>query len=112
MWDGEKVGIAGPPVKTKHGWLLLYHGISKNRKYRVGALLLDLKDPTTVLARTATPVFEPEELYERNGLVPNVVFPCSLVIHKNIAYIYYGAADSVIGVATIGLNDLLSKLRT
>jgi predicted GH43/DUF377 family glycosyl hydrolase len=112
MWDGEKVGIAGPPVKTKQGWLLLYHGVSRNKKYRVGAILLDLKNPTTVLARTATPVFEPEESYERNGLVPNVVFPCSLIARQNIAYIYYGAADSVIGVATIGLDDLLSKLRT
>lgn len=112
MWDSEKVGIAGPPVKTKHGWLLLYHGVSKHKKYRVGAILLDLKNPTTVLARTATPVFEPQEAYECNGLVPSVVFPCNLIVRKNTAYIYYGAADSVIGVATIGLNDLLSKLRT
>lgn len=112
MWDGAKVGIAGPPVKTKQGWLLLYHGVSKNKKYRVGAILLDLKNPSTVIARTATPIFEPEEAYEHNGLVANVVFPCSLIVRKDIAYIYYGAADSVIGVATIGLKDLLSKLRT
>ncbi len=112
MWDGEKVGIAGPPVKTKRGWLLLYHGVSKGRKYRVGAVLLDLEDPTQIKARTAVPVFEPEESYERNGLVPNVVFPCNLIIRKGVVYIYYGAADSVIGVATIGLEDLLNKLRT
>ena len=112
MWDGEKVGIAGPPVKTKHGWLLLYHGVSISRKYRVGALLLDLKNPTMVKARTAAPVFEPEEPYEKNGLVPNVVFPCSLIVRNNIVYIYYGGGDSVIGVATIKLDDLLDKLRT
>jgi len=112
MWDGEKVGIAGPPVKTKQGWLLLYHGVSKSRKYRVGALLLDLKNPTMVKARTAAPVFEPEESYEKNGLVPNVVFPCSLIVRNNIVYIYYGGGDSVIGVATINLDDLLDKLRT
>jgi predicted GH43/DUF377 family glycosyl hydrolase len=112
MWDGVKVGIAGPPVKTKKGWLLLYHGVSRSNKYRVGAVLLDLKDPTVVKARTAVPVFEPLEPYERNGFVPNVVFPCGLIVRKNIAYIYYGGADSVVGVATIGLDDLLNELRT
>ncbi len=112
MWDGVKVGIAGPPVKTKKGWLLLYHGISRSKKYRVGAVLLDLEDPTVVKARTAVPVFEPEESYERNGLIPNVVFPCSLIVRNGTVYIYYGAADSVIGVATIKLEDLLNKLRT
>ncbi len=112
MWDSEKVGIAGPPVKTKQGWLLLYHGISRSRKYRVGALLLDLNDPTVVKARTAAPVFEPEEEYELKGTMPNVVFPCSLVVIKGVAYIYYGAADSVIGAAAINLNVLLRKLRT
>ena len=112
MWDGEKVGIAGPPIKTRKGWLLLYHGVSKSKKYRVGALLLDLKDPTTVKVRTAVPVFEPEEAYERNGLISNVVFPCSLIVRNGTIYIYYGAADSVIGVATMELEDLLNRLRT
>ena len=111
MWDGVKIGVAGPPLKTKEGWLLLYHGISKNKTYRVGAVLLDLKNPTVVKARTAAPIFEPEETYEMNGLIPKVVFPCSLVTRGERAYIYYGAADSVIGVATIKLEDLLNKLK-
>ncbi|MEI6041975.1 MAG: hypothetical protein WCQ00_00155 [bacterium] len=111
MWDGVKVGIAGPPIKTEEGWLLLYHGISKNKTYRVGAVLLDLENPTIVKARTAAPIFEPEDPYELNGLVPKVVFPCSLVLRDERAYIYYGAGDSVIGVATIVLKDLLHKLR-
>ena len=110
MWDGVKVGIAGPPVKTDRGWLLLYHGISSHKTYRVGAVLLDLKDPTVVKARTATPIFEPQENYEKNGLVSNVVFPCSLIVRHGIAYIYYGAADSVTGVATIELEALLDML--
>ncbi len=112
MWDSVKVGIAGPPIKTDLGWLSLYHGISKNKKYRVGALLLDLNDPTIVKARTAVPVFEPEEIYEKNGLVPNVVFPCSFVVRDKTAFIYYGAADSVVGVATVGVDELLNMLRT
>ncbi len=111
MWDGVKIGIAGPPLKTAEGWLILYHGISKNKTYRVGALLLDLENPTVVKAKTAAPIFEPEAPYEVNGLVPKVVFPCSLVMREDRAYIYYGAGDSVTGVATIKLEDLLNKLR-
>jgi predicted GH43/DUF377 family glycosyl hydrolase len=110
-WDSEKVGISAPPLKTKYGWLLLYHGISKNsHTYRIGAILLDLKDPTTVLARTSDPIFEPEETYEKNGIVKNVVFPCGMVEKDSLLYIYYGGADTVVGVATIELNILLRAL--
>lgn len=112
MWDGGKVGITAPPVKTDRGWLLLYHGVSWSTTYRVGAVLLDLKDPTVVRARTAVPLFEPEEEYERKGVKGNVVFPCGLVIRGGTAYIYYGAADSVIGVATMKMSRLLKVLET
>jgi predicted GH43/DUF377 family glycosyl hydrolase len=110
MWDGGKVGISCPPVKTKHGWLLLYHGVSWSTTYRVGAVLLDLKDPTVVLARTAIPLFEPEEEYECKGLVNNVVFPCGLVVRGGTAYMYYGGGDSVVGVATMKMTKLLKTL--
>ncbi len=110
MWDGGKVGISAPPVKTDKGWLLLYHGVSWSTTYRVGAVLLDLKDPTIVLARTAIPLFEPEEEYERKGLVNNVVFPCGLVVRGDTAYIYYGGGDSVVGVATVKMSVLLKML--
>ena len=110
MWDGNKVGISTPPIKTDKGWLLLYHGISWSNIYRVGALLLDLKDPTIVKARTATPIFEPEESYEQSGIVPNVVFPCGLVVRNGIGYMYYGAGDSVSGVATINMDRLMNML--
>ncbi len=112
MWDGGKVGISAPPIKTKKGWLLLYHGVSWSTTYRVGAVLLDLKDPTIVTARTAIPLFEPEEEYERKGLIPNVVFPCGLVVRGKKAYMYYGGGDSVIGVATVSLDDLLEMLES
>ncbi|MEK9185784.1 MAG: hypothetical protein AAB863_03345, partial [Patescibacteria group bacterium] len=107
MWDGSKVGIAAPPLKTKSGWLLLYHGVSWSTVYRVGAVLLDLKDPTTVLARTAVPLFEPEAEYEMKGAMPRVVFPCGLVARGDTAYMYYGAADSTVGVATFSLKEIL-----
>lgn len=110
MWDGGKVGIATPPVKTKDGWLLLYHGVSWSTTYRVGAVLLDLKDPTIVRARTGIPLFEPQEEYEQKGIVPNVVFPCGLTIRKGIVYMYYGGADYVVGVATVKLTQLLKML--
>lgn len=110
-WDSEKVGISAPPLKTKYGWLLLYHGISKNHHtYRVGAVLLDLNDPAIVLARISDPIFEPAEPYEKIGVVNNVVFPCGMVEKDGILFIYYGGADTVVGVATIELDILLRAL--
>jgi predicted GH43/DUF377 family glycosyl hydrolase len=98
MWDGNKVGIAAPPIKTKSG-------------YRVGAVLLDLKNPTVVKARTATPIFEPIEEYERKGIVGNVVFPCGLVKKGEELYMYYGGGDFVTGVATMKIADILKMLK-
>jgi len=110
MWDGGKVGISTPPIKTKAGWLLLYHGVSWSTTYRVGAVLLDLEDPTIVLARTAIPLFQPEAEYERKGIVSNVVFPCGLIVKKSEVFIYYGAADLVTGVASVKISTLLKML--
>jgi predicted GH43/DUF377 family glycosyl hydrolase len=110
-WDSSKVGITAPPIKTKYGWLLLYHGETKSRNtYRVGALLLDLKDPAIVLARSTDPIFEPIEEYEKKGIVNNVVFPCGMVLKNKKIYIYYGGADTVTGVATMDLEILLGAL--
>ncbi len=110
-WDNAKVGIAAPPIKTKHGWILFYHGISRNHNtYRIGAVLLDKKDPTLVLARTDDPMFEPLEPYEKVGIINNVIFPCGIIERKGLLYLYYGGADKVVGVATIELNLLLETL--
>ncbi len=116
-WDSAKVGICAPPIKTKYGWLLLYHGVSKSHStYRVGCVLLDLKDPAIVLARSSEPIFEPEEQYEKNGIVNNVVFPCGMVVKParaggdKLLYIYYGGGDRVVGVATMELNIILKAL--
>jgi len=111
MWDNSKVGISTPPIKTRAGWLLLYHGISWNATYRVGVLLLDLKDPTIIRSRMAVPLLEPEQEYERKGAVHNVVFPCGIVVRKGLAYIYYGGADSVTAVATVKIATLLKMLK-
>ncbi len=110
-WDSLKVGITAPPIKTQKGWLLLYHGVSSSHGiYRVGAALLDLKDPTIVLSRSTDPIFEPVEQYEKIGIVNNVVFPCGMTVQDGILYIYYGGADKVVGVATIELDIILNAL--
>jgi beta-1,2-mannobiose phosphorylase / 1,2-beta-oligomannan phosphorylase len=110
-WDNIKLGIAGPPLKTDKGWLLLYHAVTDpDFKYKVGAMLLDARDPRVIIARTDEPIFEPEEPYEINGQVPNVVFPCGAVIIDEVIYLYYGGADSVVGVATMPLSSLFTVL--
>jgi predicted GH43/DUF377 family glycosyl hydrolase len=106
-WDSVRIGIAAPPIETEVGWLLLYHGISHHTKYRLGAALLDLKNPTKVLVRTDEPILEPELPYEKQGQVPQVVFPCGAVVMDGTLFVYYGAADTVVGAAHIKLEEIL-----
>ena len=108
-WEGTKIGGAATPLKTSEGWLVLYHGVDKNSIYRVGALMLDLNEPTRVIARTRRFIMEPKEYYERFGLViPNVVFPTANVVKDGIVYIYYGCCDTAIGLATVPLDELVA----
>jgi len=111
FWDCERVGAGAQPIKTPKGWLLFYHGTDKNQVYKLGVLLLDLADPTKVLYRSDEPILEPEEHYEKVGLTPNVVFTCGAVEKDDQYFVYYGAADKVIGLATIGKEELLKELR-
>lgn len=100
-WESKKIGIAGPPIKREDGWLLIYHGVDDNNVYRLGAALLDLNDPSRVIARQKEPILEPELDWEINGLVPNVVFSCGTVDFNGMYYVYYGGADTHIGVAVV-----------
>ena len=109
-WDSVKIGIAGVPVKTPKGWLLVYHGVSKTGTYRLGAVLLDLNNPTVVTARLVDTILEPLEEYERVGIVRNVIFSCGAVLRADTLFIYYGGADTVIGVAKVSLKKLLKVL--
>ncbi len=109
-WDSEKIGIAGPPVETPNGWLLIYHGISRDKSYSLGAVLLDKKDPTIVKSRLADAILEPKQKYEKEGVIPNVVFSCGQVVRDDTVFLYYGGADKVIGVATFSLSKLLKLL--
>lgn len=109
-WDSKKIGIAGPPIKTKHGWLLIYHGVSKTGTYRLGACMLDLKNPGVILSRSVDTIFEPLEEYERVGVVRNAVFSCGAVVRGDKLLVYYGGADTVVGLATISLKRLVKIL--
>ncbi|MSR70685.1 hypothetical protein EXS62_01460 [Candidatus Kaiserbacteria bacterium] len=109
-WDSQKIGIAGPPIKTKKGWLLIYHGVSKTTTYRLGAVLLDLKNPSVVLSRSVDAILEPLEEYERVGVVRNAVFSCGSVLRGDTLYIYYGGADTVLCAAKVSLKKLLNIL--
>lgn len=110
MWDSRKVGIAGPPIETPAGWVLFYHGITDTGAYCLGAVLLELDDPTTVIGRTAQPIMTPVEDWEIEGWIGNVVFPCGQVVRDGKVLLYYGGADHVIGVATLDLNQLVTWL--
>ncbi|MGK2849232.1 MAG: hypothetical protein ACSLEX_04190 [Minisyncoccota bacterium] len=112
MWDDLKIGLSSVPIKTPVGWLLLYHGVSSiDHHYRVGAALLDLHEPEKVIGRTHSPLLEPEMPYEKEGEVPNVVFPCGSFLIGDDLIIYYGGADTVIGTASISLSALLASLQ-
>ena len=116
-WDSLRIGIGPPPLRTEHGWLLLYHGVKSTVGgdiYRVGLALLDLDEPTRVLRRLPSWVLAPQADYERTGDVPNVVFPCGL-IHDTATgevRLYYGAADTSICLATAQLDELLEAVLT
>jgi predicted GH43/DUF377 family glycosyl hydrolase len=114
-WDANKVGLSPPPIETPEGWLMLYHGVRHTAAgciYRLGLALFELERPDVCLARGDSWIFGPEESYECQGDVPNVVFPCGLTIGNDddTIYLYYGAADTCIGVATGSIRNLLRWL--
>ena len=114
-WDSLRIGIGPPPLRTEHGWLLLYHGVKQTPGggiYRVGLALLDLAEPTRVLRRLPSWVLSPSAPYERTGDVPNVIFPCGLLHDEATGELrlYYGAADTSICLASARLSDVLDAL--
>jgi beta-1,4-mannooligosaccharide/beta-1,4-mannosyl-N-acetylglucosamine phosphorylase len=120
-WD-EFIGSGPPPIKTREGWLHIYHGVAGHfgsaNIYQAGVMLLDLKDPSKVTGRCRFNILEPRELYELTGQVPNVVFPSGMVVEQedgegfalpeSPVKVYYGAADTVIGLATTTVEELLA----
>lgn len=106
-WDSKCVGSNGAPIETDVGWLQFYHAYDEEHVYRFGVCLLDLDDPTRIIARPEESIFEPEEVWEVRGDVGNVVFSCANPVVDGTVYIYYGGGDHVIGLATCQLEDVL-----
>ncbi len=109
----RKTGIrsVGPtPIKTKLGWLILYH-ISEDGKYKIKAMILNEKNPTEVLYRSESPILEPEEDYENNGIAWGVIYSCGAVVKNGELFVYYGGSDKFVCVASIMLEELLNDLR-
>lgn len=112
-WHNRTRSAAAPPLKTKDGWLLFYHAMDKNdpNRYKVGALLLDLKDPTKILYRANRPILEPDEWYE-NDWKPGIVYASGAVIKDGTLFLYYGGGDKRIAVAYADLDEFIRKLKS
>lgn len=110
FWENQKIGGSVPPIKTNQGWLLVYHAVDDKFIYRGSVALLDLKNPSKVIARIPYPLLEPKEKYELYGDVNNVVFPEGAYIFEGELYIYYGAADKYIALSKIKIEELLAEL--
>jgi len=108
-WEAKKIGAAGPPIKTEKGWLFVYHGVDDKSVYRLGIALLDLNDPTIVLKRQAEPILEPEESWELQGDVPNVVFSCGALLFDRDLWVYFAGADKVVALAKANVGDFLNS---
>ncbi|ACK41943.1 MULTISPECIES: glycosidase [Dictyoglomus] len=122
FWDSIKIGAGAPPLKTKYGWLHIYHGVGDwmgKKAYGLGVVLTPLDDPEKIIYRSAEPILQPEEIYEVEGWVPNVVFTCGVVPKNKDStetldlndeiLIYYGGADEVMALAEIKVGDLLPE---
>jgi predicted GH43/DUF377 family glycosyl hydrolase len=113
-WDANRIGLGPQPIETPEGWLLIYHGVKSTVAgaiYRLGLVLLDLDNPLKVIKRCDEWIFGPTEMYERIGDVPDVTFPCGVILKGRELYMYYGAADTSIGLAIASLSDVMEYIK-
>lgn len=110
-WDSGRVGAGAAPIKTEEGWLEIYHGANEHNLYCLGALLLDLNDPSKVIARSEEPIMEPRESYELTGWFGNVVFTNGHLVEGDRVRMYYGASDEVICGADLSISEILKSLK-
>lgn len=110
-FESKNIGGGAPAIETQYGWLVIYHAVEdKTNIYRACAALLDLEDPRKVIGRLQTPLFSPVEVWEKQGIVNNVVFPTSVIEREGRLYIYYGAGDSCIALKSFDKNLLINAL--
>ena len=110
-WDSARVGGGAAPIKTSKGWLEIYHGATWEHRYCLGALLLDLNDPSMVIARSEEPIMEPLAEYEQTGFFGDVVFTNGQLVNGDNLTVYYGASDEVICMAEFSISEILSSLK-
>jgi predicted GH43/DUF377 family glycosyl hydrolase len=108
-WEMLQLGNCGSPIELPEGWLVITHGVGPMRTYSISALLLDLDDPTKVLARLSKPLLFPDA-DEQDGYVPNVVYSCGSLVHADTLYLPYGIADQSISFCTASIRDLLAAM--
>jgi predicted GH43/DUF377 family glycosyl hydrolase len=108
-WELIQIGNCGSPLETDEGWIVLTHGVGPMREYCIGAMLLDLGNPTRIIARLEEPLLTPRE-EEREGYVPNVVYTCGAIIHNGDLVIPYGMSDLISGIATVRVSELISYM--
>lgn len=110
-WDSARIGAGASPIKTPEGWLVIYHGANHESRYCLGALLLDLNDPSHVIGRSDEPVMEPIMEYEKTGFFGNVVFTNGHLVEGDAITLYYGASDEVICAAKLSIEEVLKQVR-
>lgn len=108
-WEAVKIGNCGSPIETEAGWLVITHGAGPMRKYSIGAMLLDLADPSKILGELEEPLLRPEGT-ERDGYVPNVVYTCGALLHRGRLILPYGVNDTAATIVNVELNALLAAL--
>jgi predicted GH43/DUF377 family glycosyl hydrolase len=108
-WELIQIGNCGSPIETEAGWLVLTHGVGPMRSYSIGAMLLDLEDPTRIIGHLAEPLMVPES-DEREGYVPNVLYSCGSMVHRDHLVVPYGFSDGGIKIALIRMPDLIDRL--
>lgn len=111
FFDSARLGAGASPIRTDEGWLVIYHGADSSNRYCLGAMLLDLKDPSRVLARSSEPIMEPVVPYEQTGFFGNVVFTNGQIVDGDTVHIYYGASDEVICKADFSIKEILAMLK-
>jgi predicted GH43/DUF377 family glycosyl hydrolase len=109
-WEFIQIGNCGSPLETNEGWIVLTHGVGPMRQYCIGAMLLDLDNPTKIIARLEAPLLAPHE-EEREGYVPNVVYSCGALIHNDELVIPYAMSDTMSGIATVEVNELIDRMQ-
>lgn len=109
-FDSKRLGAGAAPIRTEKGWLMIYHGATAENRYCLGAMLLDIDDPSVVIARSDEPIMEPKESFERTGFFGEVIFTNGHIVNGDEIQMYYGAADEFIGFAIFSIDEILKTL--